>query len=106
VKEKETSEQLLDEIKSNANKDRDRLEQYCDKLVNYVINSGDPELMVGASDGISKVAAELTRNNQQLVEVAKLRLKKDLVTIATDGIADADREAISDFLGESLGGDN
>ena len=96
-------DKLLDEIKDNAKKDRDRLEGFCEQLVNFVKNSGDPELMVGASDGIAKVSAELTRNNQQLIEIAKIRLKKDLVNLATDGIADTDREELFDAIGESLG---
>ncbi len=103
MKEKETSDKLIEEIKENVKKDRDRLESYCERLVTFVKSSGDPELMVGASEGIAKVSAELTRNNQQLIELAKLRLKKDLVNLATDGIADTDRDELFDAIGESLG---
>lgn len=103
MKERETSDKLIEEIKENAKKDRDRLEGYCEQLVNFVKNSGDPELMVDASDGIAKVSAELTRNNQQLIEVAKLRLKKDLVNLATDGLGEADREELFQSMGEGLG---
>jgi vacuolar-type H+-ATPase subunit E/Vma4 len=101
---KETnSDKLIEEIKENAKKDRDRLEGFCEQLVNFIKNSGDPELMVEASDGIAKVSAELTRNNQQLIEVAKLRLKKDLVNLATDGIGESERDELFDAIGESLG---
>lgn len=99
---KENSDKLFEEIHENVKKDRTRLEAFYERLL-MVVNNGDPELMVEASEGVAKLTAELTRTNQQLVEIAKLKLKKDLVNLASDGIADSDREELFDELGESLG---
>ncbi len=96
------SEFLFNEIHIKLNKDRERLEKYYEKLLSTIQN-GDPELMVEASDGVAKLTAELTRVNQQLIEIAKLKLKKDLITMANKGIDDEDRESIFDDLGENLG---
>ena len=102
MKSNKTSDDLFDEIHDNVKKDRGSLETFYQRLL-VLINNGDPELMVNASDGVAKLAAELTRNNQQLVEIAKLKLKKDLVNLAEAGIAESDREDLFEELGESLG---
>lgn len=98
----QTPSELLNEIHKNANKDRERLEQYYDSLLN-VVAGGDPELMVGASEGIAKLTAELTRANQQLIEIAKIKVKQQVLEMAEHGFGEEDREDIFDEFGEGLG---
>jgi hypothetical protein len=61
----ETFEELLDEIKENARRDRKRLEKVCDNLMDA---GGDAE-------EISMISDSLTKSNAQLLELAKLKAK-------------------------------
>jgi hypothetical protein len=62
----ESFEELLDEIKENARRDRKRLEKVCDDL----LAAG------GNAEEISMVSDSLTKSNAQLLELAKLKAKK------------------------------
>lgn len=77
-----TKKDLVEEIKENARKDRQRLEKLCDDILKLTENA---ELM--AQEGTSVVLAEhltratdsLTKVNSQLVELAKLQTKKEMI---------------------------
>lgn len=66
---------LVSEIVQNARSDRMRLEDVCDAVVDAAKKTDDPLALLGLSEQMAAVTDSLTKNNAQLVEVAKIRAK-------------------------------
>ena len=71
------SDELIDEAHGNLAKDRQGLEEFRDVVLKIVKLTGDPIIQASFSDSFAKIVDGLTKNNAQLVELAKLRLKKE-----------------------------
>jgi ubiquinone biosynthesis protein UbiJ len=84
-----TKEELIEEIISNARRDRKRLEAVADGLTQKFQNIGevatmgegdeavlDPEVAAAFSEEITKVSEALCRVNHELVELVKIDSKK------------------------------
>lgn len=67
---------LFAEIVRNARSDRGRLEKICDSITSAAEGTTDDSLAgLGLAENMAQVTDSLTRNNAQLVEVAKILSK-------------------------------
>ena len=67
---------LVKEIVKNARADRKRLETVCDSVISAAQESEDPMAVLGLSEQMAMITDSLTKNNSQLVEIAKIRAKE------------------------------
>ncbi len=116
------SKALFKEIHENASRDRQQLENFRNSLLDLAESCKKDSLMEDADDdpvaiarkkamlftalaeGIAKISDCLTRSNMQMVEVAKLKLKKEAIEGETDGdLNESDKDDLYDDIGEGLG---
>lgn len=71
------ADQLIELILENAKKDRKKLETVCDALlkIGSVGEFQDPEAQASVAIPMAKVAEALTKNNAQLVELVKIKVR-------------------------------
>lgn len=103
--------ELTDEIKSNARNDRARLESLCDGLLKLSNNAetmlGDEMAKVAVAEQLTRATDSLTRVNSQLVELAKIQLKRDLLSKASSKDAsNSERESLYDEIQKEDGSFN
>lgn len=70
---------IIAEIHDNVRRDRKRLEDFCDQITKIADETlgGDPLAKVGLADTLARLSDGLTRSNAQLVELAKLKVKRE-----------------------------
>lgn len=67
---------LISEIVKNSRSDRKRLEEVCDSVTDAAKQTDDTLALLGLSEQMAMVTDSLTKNNSQLVEIAKIRAKE------------------------------
>jgi len=75
------SEDLIDEAHDNLKEDRAKIKEFTD-LLNKAVSVGediDPLAKISLSEQFARLTGELTKNNSLLIELAKLRAKKETV---------------------------
>jgi hypothetical protein len=78
LSEGKKSEELIDEAHENLQEDRKRLTDFAE-LLNKAA-AADPTLApIALAENVAKIADCLTRQNAQIVELAKLRAKKEFI---------------------------
>jgi len=92
------SDELIDEAHTNLGKDREGLEEFRDILLKTVKVAGDPIIQVSLCDSFSKLFDCLTKNNAQLVELAKIRLKKEFLKDPKDAFSDDETNTMFDEI--------
>jgi hypothetical protein len=76
------SEDLIDEAHGNLGEDRAKIKEFTE-LLNKAISVGedvDPLAKIALAESFARLTGELTKNNSLLIELAKLRAKKESVT--------------------------
>lgn len=76
------SEDLIDEAHGNLKEDREKLKEFAE-LLNKALSIGealDPLAKIGLTEQFARLSGELTKNNSLLIELAKLRAKKEILT--------------------------
>lgn len=92
------SDELIDEAHKNLAKDRQGLEEFRDVVLKVAKMTGDPVIQVSLSDSFAKIVDGLTRNNAQLVELAKLRLKKEFLKDPKNAFSDDETDTMFDEI--------
>ena len=92
------SDELIDEAHKNLAKDRKGLEEFRDVIVKVAKATGDPVIQVSLADSFTKVIDGLTKNNAQLVELAKLRLKKEFLKDPKNAFSDDETDTMFDEI--------
>lgn len=98
------TEDIVNEAHENVRKDRRRLEEFADSISKIGEIAGDPLAKAGLADAISRLADGLTRSNAQLVELAKLLVKKELVTTPSDSLNSKEVDGLFDEIGDGFAG--
>jgi hypothetical protein len=91
-------EDICDEIHQNAQRDRKRLEDYLDVVGKSSIS--DPELAAALADSVVAVSEALTKNNAQLVELAKVKLKHIHITSPDDKFRDEEIDSVYEDISD------
>lgn len=92
------SDELIDEAHKNLAKDREGLEEFRDVVLKVAKLTGDPVIQVSLSDSFAKIVDGLTKNNAQLVELAKLRLKKEFLKDPKNAFSDDETDTMFDEI--------
>jgi hypothetical protein len=71
------SEKLINEAHQNISRDRERLEKFFGNLESLIESS--PTLLLSSAQDIGTIADCLTKLNSQLIELTKVRVKKEYV---------------------------
>lgn len=100
---KET-EELVREAHENVRSDRKLLRDYADALSKVKGVAEDPLAIAGLAEPMARIADGLTRANAQLVELAKLMVKKELVK-NPEGDEVSDKDGIFDEIGDGFARD-
>ncbi len=96
-----TFEELVEEIHENAVRDRKRLESYVDQVGRPHENL-DPEVAAALAESMVDISEALTRNNAQLVEVAKILMKKKLSTKNDDDFSGDEADEVFEEIEDEL----
>lgn len=91
------TDELLQEILDNARSDREKLQDAYDSLMSAV-SEADPLQQAAIIEPVVMVADALTKNNSQLIELAKIRVKKDLLSSSNSN--DLSDVEVNDVLDE------
>jgi hypothetical protein len=95
---KETDD-FIDEAHRNITNDRDKLEKAIELIIEARDTVNDPLAKVALSENLTKVVDGLTKNNAQLVELAKLRAKVDFASKAKgDGFSGDETNGMFDEI--------
>ena len=81
---------LLSEIRDNLRVDREKLTKIFDKITEEVEESLHPELI----EGFTSVSEVLTKNTAQMIELAKLHVKKSLIKDGDDRPSDVEADSL------------
>lgn len=92
------SDELIDEAHRNLAKDRRGLEDFRDVVLKVAKLTEDPLVQVSLSDSFTKIVDGLTKNNAQLVELAKLRLKKEFLKDPKNAFSDDETDTMFDEI--------
>ena len=92
------SDDLFDEIHCNARNDRKRLESLCESIMRLADSSGVDAALLAES--LSRLSDGLTKSNAQLVELAKILTKKEIISSATKG--DDESDNLFDEIGDGF----
>lgn len=85
------TDEIIDEIHENLISDRKKLEKAIDLITEARDVIKDPFSKVSLSENLAKIVDGLTKNNAQLVELAKLKAKVEF-TSRPNGEAFSDTE--------------
>lgn len=96
------TEDLVNEAHENVRKDRRRLEEFAESISKIGDIAGDPLAKAGLAEAMSRLTDGLTRSNAQLVELAKLLVKKELVTTPADSLNDKEVDGLFDEIGDTF----
>ena len=95
---------LLEEIHDNACQDREALAKIRDKVVDG-FDATDPLAKAVISDNMARLSDSLTKVNMQLLEIAKIRLKKEIASSRKSEQDDGDSDAMFDEIGDGFDGE-
>lgn len=97
---KETTEQVLDEVVQNLRDDREVLKSFYKNLMEASTEQlKDPLVRNVLVESVARLASELVRNNSQLVEISKIKLKKEtLEDPDRKGFSDGDKDDLFDNI--------
>lgn len=98
------TEELFSEIHNNIKNDRRRLEDFCDAIKKVEVAEQDPMAKIALTDNLTQLVDSLTRSNAQLVELLKVKVKKELVTIShtSDGLLSKDANDVFNEIGDGF----
>lgn len=96
---KKTSNDFLDEAHRNAKSDRRRLEDLYEDIAS-LFNKEDKEASIMIAEPLTKLSDCLTKNNVQLIEIAKTKLKSENNSVHSklDDFSDDETEMLYDEL--------
>ena len=77
---KSQSADLVDEARANLRADRERLIKHLSALYDHLDNAPSITERVGFTESIAQVVDTLNKNNAQLVELAKIRAKTEMMS--------------------------
>lgn len=93
------TEEFIDEAHENLISDRKKLEQAIDLIVEARDLIKDTFAKVGLSENLAKIVDGLTKNNAQLVELAKLKAKVEFASRTKgDGFSDTETDGMFDEI--------
>lgn len=97
---KETTNDIIDEVVNNLREDREVLKGFYTTLMKASEEQlKDPLVRNVLVESVARLASELVRNNSQLVEVTKIKLKKEVLENPEGkGFSDADKESMFDDI--------
>ena len=97
-----STKDLIDEVKNNIKTDRARLTDLYDSIKEKAKEVDDSFGLAAVSENLVKITDSLTKQNGQLVDLAKLKQKieseKAPETSPTGGFGEADAEEVFDEI--------
>jgi hypothetical protein len=95
------SEELIDEAHGNLNEDRSSIKEFT-ALLEKAAKVGedlDPMAKIAMAESFARLTGELTKNNSLLIELAKLRAKKEFATSSKgDGFNEDEADSMFDEI--------
>lgn len=95
------SEDLIDEAHGNLSEDRGKIKEFTD-LLNKAISVGedvDPLAKIALAESFARLTGELTKNTSLLIELAKLRAKKEVLAKGkNDGFDEGEADTMFDEI--------
>lgn len=92
---------VIDEIHSNAQEDRERLTGVRDKIIEN-FDPSDQFARSAVADNVARLSDSLARINGQLLEIAKIRLKETVVRARMEAGSESDPDSMFDEIGDGL----
>ena len=96
-----TSEEFIESAQKNIEADRGKLEEVYDKLMN--LSEIDPLAALGISENLVRIVDSLTKQNSQLVELAKIMQRSEDKNADPGGgvLSSRDKDEVYDEINES-----
>jgi hypothetical protein len=94
------SEELIDEAHVNLKDDRAKIKEFTE-LLNKAISVGedvDPLAKISLAESFARLTGELTKNNSLLIELAKLRAKKETLSKGKQGFDEEEADTMFDEI--------
>lgn len=101
------SEDLIDEAHTNLNEDRKAIKKFSE-LLNKAMTVGggvdvDPITKISLAESFARLTGELNKNNSLLIELAKLRAKKEFAKNPKDeGFDEEETDSMFDEIGGNV----
>lgn len=101
------SDELIDEAIANLSDDRKVMKEFIDGLAESSAEAEDGLMRMSFGEAFAKMSGELTKNNSLLIELAKLKAKKEMINDrSSDPFGGAEVDSMFDQIEGSGAGDD